>query len=155
MLLLTYSKCYKVRELLYILFHVGKGLVFKEHIVHEFLPFDRTIRVCINSHEQLFELFLIHTFLNDSSKGFDKLRYQNNDITSSRFNSPPLSLSAASNASLNSMMCWRLIFSLALAFLNSYERQVRCIDLSSNVCFLFIDLFPFFLNYFVFIHFCL
>ena len=45
-----------------LLLHWGKSLVFKEHIVHEFMPFYRTIWIGINFHKQLIQLFVVHIF---------------------------------------------------------------------------------------------
>jgi len=59
------------------LFHWWQCHIFKKHIVHEFMPFNRTIWICINFHEQLIQLFRSHIFSKDLSKCISELYCKN------------------------------------------------------------------------------
>lgn len=71
-----------------LLFHWWERLVFQKHVIHELMPFlhnllkrkiirkltYRSVGVSINFHKKLIKLFSIHSFANNSTKGFFKLK---------------------------------------------------------------------------------
>jgi hypothetical protein len=90
-----------------LLLHGGECLVLKQHIVHELVPVHRPIRISVDFHEKLLQLFHRHVLPNDVSKGFDELIVleSHQGLTSSSSRAPPLSVSATSKALRSSMIC--------------------------------------------------
>ena len=45
-----------------LLLHRRESCVLDQHVVHELIPVNSATRICIDSHEELIELFEIETF---------------------------------------------------------------------------------------------
>ena len=54
--------------------HVAERLVLQQHVVHELVPLDGTIRVSVNLHEELVELLVRHRLANDLLETEQKLQ---------------------------------------------------------------------------------